>query len=123
VTLGTPAFARRARGILLALLYHGLLGAGPAPAAVLESAQMSVDVDAAEITRGVDKTFEVSDVIPGSPAAPAGLEPGSKIVAIDGRSLSEHDVQAQLDAALTNARHGPGLHLLLVGGDVYRDVR
>jgi predicted metalloprotease with PDZ domain len=90
-----------------------------------------------KLAAGVDKTFEarfslgltgksdgtISDVIPGSPAALAGLEPGSKIVAVDGRALSERDVQAQLDAALRNAQQGPGLRLLVLGGDVYRDVR
>jgi predicted metalloprotease with PDZ domain len=72
------------------------------------------------LTASTDGT--IADVVPGSPAARAGLSPGSKIVAIDGRSLAERDVQAQLDVALRAAQKGPGVHLLELGGDVYRDV-
>jgi predicted metalloprotease with PDZ domain len=61
------------------------------------------------------------DVIAGSPAARAGLAPGQKIVAINDRS-ADHGMQSQLDTALTAALHGPSLRLLLVGGDVYREV-
>jgi predicted metalloprotease with PDZ domain len=89
-----------------------------------------------KLRAGVDKTFSawyslgltaktdgtIVDIVPGSPAARAGLEPSSKIVAIDGRSLGDRDAQAQLDAALRAALQGPGVHLLVVGGDVYRDV-
>jgi hypothetical protein len=39
-----------------------------------------------------------------------------------GRSLAERDPQAQLDAALRGAQQGAGVHLLVVEGDVYRDV-
>jgi predicted metalloprotease with PDZ domain len=63
----------------------------------------------------------IVDVIAGSPAAGAGLGPGLKIVAIDGRS-AEHDAQGQLDTALKAAQRGPSVHLLVLGGDVYRDV-
>ena len=71
------------------------------------------------LTFGTDGT--IADVIPGSAAARAGLAPGQKIVAIDGRS-AEHDTQGQLDAALEAARRGPNLHLLVVGGEIYRDA-
>jgi predicted metalloprotease with PDZ domain len=64
----------------------------------------------------------ITDVLTGSPAARAGLGPGLKIVAIDDRSLAEKDVPVELDAALRAAQKGPSLHLLVVGGDVYRDV-
>ena len=42
--------------------------------------------------------------------------------AIDDRSLAEKDVPGELDAALRAAQQGPSLHLLVIGGDVYRDV-
>jgi predicted metalloprotease with PDZ domain len=90
-----------------------------------------------KLQAGVDKTFEaryslgfsantdgtVTDVVSGSPAARAGLGPGSKIVAIDGRSLTERDIQTQLDTALQSAQAGPGVDLLVLDGDMYRDVR
>jgi predicted metalloprotease with PDZ domain len=63
----------------------------------------------------------VIDVLAGSPAAAAGLAPGSKIVAIDGRALGK-DAQADLDTALRAAQSGPSLHLLVLGGEVYRDL-
>jgi predicted metalloprotease with PDZ domain len=63
----------------------------------------------------------VMDVIAGSPAARAGLAPGQKLVAINDRA-AEHDLQSDLDTALRAAQHGPSLRLLVVGGEVYRDV-
>ncbi len=62
----------------------------------------------------------IADVIAGLPAAKAGLSVGQKIVAIDGRAAGR-DMQDQLDTALKAAQHGPALHLLVVGGDVYRE--
>jgi predicted metalloprotease with PDZ domain len=72
------------------------------------------------LTANTDGT--IADVVGDSPASRAGLAPGAKIVAIDGRALAERDVQAQLDTALRRARQGPGVHLLIVEGDMYRDV-
>ncbi len=63
----------------------------------------------------------IVDVIGDSPAAHAGLSPGEKIVAVDSRAAG-HELQTQIDTALRAAQHGPNLHLLVVGGDVYRDV-
>jgi predicted metalloprotease with PDZ domain len=63
----------------------------------------------------------VIDVLAGSPVARAGVGPGVKIVAVNGRATGK-DLQAQLETALTTAHGGPPIHLLLLGGDVYRDV-
>ncbi|MEO6991520.1 MAG: M61 family peptidase [Candidatus Baltobacteraceae bacterium] len=64
----------------------------------------------------------IADVIQGSPAAKAGIGPGSKLVAIDGRAADD-DLQQDLDVALTRAERGDGVvRLLLVSGRVYRDV-
>jgi predicted metalloprotease with PDZ domain len=62
----------------------------------------------------------VVDVVPGSPAYQAGIGPGIKIAAIDGRALTSG--QAQFDDALKAHRSGPPLRLLVVGGDVYREL-
>jgi predicted metalloprotease with PDZ domain len=59
-------------------------------------------------------------VIPESPAARAGIAPGSKIVAIDSRAVGD-DVGADLESALRAAQSGSSLHLLIRGGNVYRD--
>jgi predicted metalloprotease with PDZ domain len=64
----------------------------------------------------------ISDVITGSPAAGAGVGPGAKIVAINGRALDHDDAQADIDNALRAAQTGPSVHLLVLAGDVYRDV-
>ncbi len=65
----------------------------------------------------------VTDVIDGSPAQEAGVAPGDKIVAVDGRAVAESQLlQEALDAALVRAAQGPPMRLLLLGGGVYRDV-
>jgi predicted metalloprotease with PDZ domain len=62
----------------------------------------------------------IIDVINGSPAARAGIGPGAKIIAIDGRALVEQP-QVQLDTALRAAQAGSNLHLLVLSGDIYRN--
>ncbi len=66
----------------------------------------------------------VLDVLDGSPAQRAGVSPGDKIVAVDGRAVSETEsMHGEIDAALARAQHGgPAIQLLLLGGDVYRDL-
>ncbi len=63
----------------------------------------------------------ILDVIAGSPAARAGLSPGDKIVAVNGRAATENP-QELLDLALRAAIKGPAVHVLVVSGNVYRDV-
>ena len=63
----------------------------------------------------------ISDVVPGSPAAKAGIGPGMKLVAIDSRAVEE--LSDELDPALTRAQktHAP-LRLLMLSGRVYREM-
>ena len=61
----------------------------------------------------------IVDVRPDSPAGRAGLGPGLKLVAINGRALKD---QEQLDNALKAAAANKPIALLLSGGDVYRTV-
>ncbi len=63
----------------------------------------------------------IVDVIDGSPAALAGIEPAAKLTAIDDRALKD-EPQAQFDAALRAAQRGTPLRLLVMNGNVYRDV-
>lgn len=70
---------------------------------------------------GINATSDgtIIDVSTDSPAGHAGVGPGMKIAAIDGRVLTG---QEQVDAALRTAQSGTPLRLLLVGGGVYRTV-
>lgn len=66
----------------------------------------------------------VADTIDGSPAQRAGIAPGDKIVAVDGRAISEtQSLRGVIDLALLRAEHGgPPIRLLILGGGVYRDI-
>ncbi len=57
------------------------------------------------------------DVIPGSPAAKAGLAPGMKLVAVDGRAWSKERVDAALAA---HQRDGRPFEILASNDDFYR---
>lgn len=59
----------------------------------------------------------VTDVVPGSPAARAGVAPAMKLVAVDGRKLDKETV----DDAL-KLRRAP-LELLLLNADYYKTVK
>lgn len=48
-------------------------------------------------------TLEVASVLPGSPAARAGLSPGDRVSAVNGRRAASFRHQGQLDAALQSA--------------------
>jgi predicted metalloprotease with PDZ domain len=61
----------------------------------------------------------VTDVVPGSVAYAAGVGPGQKVVAIDGRAFKG---QSQIDDALKAAKTGSPIVLLLEGGNVYHTV-
>ena len=62
------------------------------------------------------KEGEVRDVIPGSPAYAAGLAPGMKIIAVNGRKWSKDLVRAALQASLTNQKP---IALLAENGEYY----
>jgi predicted metalloprotease with PDZ domain len=62
------------------------------------------------------KDGEVRDVIPGTPAYAAGLAPGMKIIAVNGRKWSKDIVRAALQASLTNQK---AIALLAENGEYY----
>jgi predicted metalloprotease with PDZ domain len=62
------------------------------------------------------KQGDVRDVIPGSPAYAAGLGPGMKLIAVNGRKWSMDVVRAALR---TSARHAQPLALLAENGEYY----
>jgi predicted metalloprotease with PDZ domain len=62
------------------------------------------------------KEGEVRDVIPGTPAYAAGLAPGMKIIAVNGRKWSKDVVRAALQASLTNQKP---IALLAENGEYY----
>ena len=49
-----------------------------------------------------DETLEIFDVIPGGPAAVAGIAPGMKLVAVNGRKYSSTLVREALRSAKNN---------------------
>jgi predicted metalloprotease with PDZ domain len=62
------------------------------------------------------KGGEVRDVIPGTPAYAAGMAPGMKIIAVNGRKWSKDIVRAALQASLTNQKP---IALLAENGEYY----
>jgi len=59
------------------------------------------------------------DVLPGSPAAQAGLAPGMRLVAIDGRAWTPQRLRDALAAAGSGSDGGEPLELLVLNGDFY----
>jgi predicted metalloprotease with PDZ domain len=69
---------------------------------------------------GAENGDEVIDVIPGSPAAQAGIAPGMKLVAVNGRRWSPDD----LHAAIREAKGGrEPIELLIENEDFYRTYK
>src|SRR5262249_9397515 len=62
------------------------------------------------------KEGELRDVIPGSPADTAGLGPGMKIIAVNGRQWSKDVIRAALKSGMTNQQP---LALLAENGEYY----
>jgi predicted metalloprotease with PDZ domain len=62
------------------------------------------------------KEGEVRDVIPGTPAYAAGVAPGMKIIAVNGRKWSKDIVRAALQGSLTNQKP---IALLAENGEYY----
>jgi predicted metalloprotease with PDZ domain len=69
--------------------------------------------------RIASKDFRVEDVVPGSPAALAGLPPESNLLAVNGRQITEK----VLRDALRATRDGAPLELLVRDGDFFRTCR
>jgi predicted metalloprotease with PDZ domain len=91
------------------------------------TAQKNTTMDAREKSGdGIDLSFslglmatkdgEVRDVIPGMPAYAAGLAPGMKIIAVNGRKWSKDIIRAALQASLTNQKP---IALLAENGEYY----
>ena len=66
---------------------------------------------------GGENGDEVSDVIPGSPAALAGLAPGMKLVAVNGRRWNSEDLHAAIRQAASS--HEP-IELLIENEDFFQ---
>jgi predicted metalloprotease with PDZ domain len=66
---------------------------------------------------GGENGDEVIDVIPGSPAAQAGIAPGMKLVAVNGRKWNPDDLHAAIKQA--NRGHEP-IELLIENEDFFR---
>ncbi len=91
------------------------------------TAQKNMTMESREKTNeGIDLSFslglmatkegEVRDVIPGTPAFAAGLAPGMKIIAVNGRKWSKDIVRAALQASVTNQQP---IALLAENGEYY----
>ncbi len=65
----------------------------------------------------VDKDGAIVDTIPGMPAAEAGLAPGMKVVAVNGRAWTRKRAAEALEAARSGGRP---VEILAVSGDFYR---
>ncbi len=60
----------------------------------------------------------IPDIVPGSPAAAAGLSPGMKLVAVNGRRWSAHILRD----AIRKSKSRP-IELLVENGDFFKTVR
>jgi predicted metalloprotease with PDZ domain len=66
---------------------------------------------------GGENSDEISDVIPGSPAALAGIAPGMKLVAVNGRKWNSDDLHAAINQA--KGGHEP-IDLLIENEDFFQ---
>src|SRR5262249_53786966 len=60
----------------------------------------------------------IQDVIPGTPAAKAGMAPGMKLIGVNGR----HWTKELLHDAIRATRSGRGMELLIDNGEFYRSL-
>ena len=67
----------------------------------------------------VNDDATLSDVIPGSPADSAGLSPGDRLVAVNGRKWSRDELR---DALAATAHGASRLTLLIERGDLYQSA-
>jgi predicted metalloprotease with PDZ domain len=65
----------------------------------------------------LDEKGGIKDVIEGSPAWKAGIAPGSKLAAVNGRKFTPDVLRDALRAGKNN---GPSLELIVVSGDFYK---
>jgi predicted metalloprotease with PDZ domain len=69
----------------------------------------------------LDNEGRVRDVVPGLPAAQAGIGPGMTVVAVDGRKYTAERLDAALDR--TRAKSEAPLELLIENAESYRTVQ
>jgi predicted metalloprotease with PDZ domain len=65
------------------------------------------------------KDGTIIDVIPGSAAAKAGVTPGSKILAVNGRGFTRE----MMRSAVRASKETPGVELILTNGDFYTTTK
>ena len=106
---------------------NGIAGAGwklangetiPEMQKAAEGARQSTDVRYS-IGISVTKDGVIPDVLPGSPAAAAGVGSGMKLVAVNGRRWSR-DI---LREAIRATKAGPPLELMVENGEFFRTCR
>jgi predicted metalloprotease with PDZ domain len=66
----------------------------------------------------LDKEFVVVDVVPGSPAARAGVPAGAKVLGVNGRALTK-ETRERLSDALAGSARGVPVELLLQDADFF----
>ena len=96
----------------------------PTPSAFYKLRSGHAKVLDARFSLGLDVKADgtILDVVGDSPAARAGVGPGAKIVAINGRAIDTGDAQTNFDNALRDAQSTKTIALLTVAGNMYRTV-
>ncbi|MBI5067888.1 MAG: M61 family peptidase [Deltaproteobacteria bacterium] len=89
---------------------------GPYLSAAAERARPGAILAWWSLGLGIDGKQLVIDVRPGSPGAAAGIVPGQKVLAVDGRRLAASALERSLRAAQKRGR----LELLVEDGDAFR---
>lgn len=93
------------------------LATGEAPTSLQVAQESASGTFNLEATLGLYLVDDrVVDVVPGSPAARAGISPGSRLVAVNGRKLTRQRLE---DGLRATERGGP-LELLVEAGERYR---
>ena len=75
------------------------------------------------VSTGHDSSGGISDVLWQGPAFRAGLAPGMKLVAVDGRAFTADGLKAAVEAAASDKPEAEPIELLVKDQDVYKTVR
>ena len=118
---GPLQFARPPASLALNAAAASQLGTPPARAPILGATVQVVTADLARQTGQTEgKGVFVSRVVPGSPAAAAGLQPGMVIEKVDGRRLRS---PSDLAAVVAAAKTGDRLRLAVSGNNGRQELR